>query len=276
MARYADTTPFTESGTPILPPLTKMHTGQHLSSPSGKFKLYLQEDSNLVLYEDGAAVWVAQAGQPNTLIRQNPENNGTWLITQYYMFLNDPTRSRTWSTSNSTPYAGDVRAAYYRTYLSLQDDGNLVLLDTFPLWATTSLSKFSVLKTNLHIEPGQYLEPGRSYASGDNRLVFQGDGNLVVYGPNDRVLWHSATSNRGANQAVMQHDGNFVIYANDTPIWNTGTQGNPGAYAQVKEDGSFSVAIDKPVWARFGFTPYTKPKRTVVQYGPYSLPKITF
>ncbi|MNZ35251.1 D-mannose binding lectin [compost metagenome] len=274
---FAQTSPFTASGSPVLPPLTKMVIGQHLSSPSGRFKMHLQDDSNLVIYDNGAAVWVAASGQPHTLIRTAAESGSTFLITQYYAFLNDPTRDRTWSTSNSSPQGGNVSAAYHRAFMVLQDDGNLVITDTFPLWNSKgSLSAFSLSKSNLRIEPGTALEPGKLYPSGANALVFQTDGNLVVYGPHSQVLWASYTQNRGANQAVMQGDGNFVIYANGTPIWNTKTGGNPGAYAQVKEDGSFSVAIDRPVWARFGFAPNIRPKGKLVEYGPFKLPDWDF
>ncbi|WP_288463149.1 putidacin L1 family lectin-like bacteriocin [uncultured Pseudomonas sp.] len=277
MTSFAQTSPFTASGTAILPPLTKMSIGQNLTSPSGRFKLELQSDSNLAIYDNGTAVWVATSGQPYTSYSTAVEKGSTFLITQYYAFLNDPTRNRTWGTSNSTPLGGNVSAAYYRTYMVLQDDGNLVITDTVPLWSSNNSSTaFSLSKSNLRIEPGTFLEPGKLYESGANRLVFQGDGNLVVYGPNSQVLWASYTHNKGADQAVMQGDGNFVIYAKGKPIWYTNTDGNPGAYAQVKEDGSFCIVIDRPVWARFGFTPDIKPKRVLVEYGPYKLPSWSF
>lgn len=276
MAKYATTAPFTDSGTPVLPPLTKMSIGQNLTSPSGRFKMYLQDDSNLAIYDNGVAVWVAQEGQPYT-IQNKGADSSTFLITQYYVFLNDPTRNRVWSTANSSPQGGDVSSAYYRTFMVLQDDGNLVITDTFPLWSSdTSLSAFSLSKTNFRIEPGVALEQGKIYPSGANNLVFQADGNLVVYGPNSTALWASYTQNKGATAAVMQADGNFVIYAGNTPIWYTSTAGNPGAYAQVKDNGSFSVAIDRPVWARFGYTPTLTPKKTITEYGPINIPVWSF
>ncbi|WKV97459.1 hypothetical protein PYV50_02345 [Pseudomonas sp. H22_DOA] len=60
----------------------------------------------------------------------------------------------------------------------------------------------------------------------------------------------------------MQEDGNFVIYGQDnTPLWFTGTAGKPGAMAKIQANGSFSIISEKPVWARFGFTPTILPKR---------------
>lgn len=277
MAVYANTTPFTGVGTPFLPPLTKMTPGQYLTSPSGRFTFVLQSDGRAVIYDNGAAVWQAQNGQPYTSYRtEAADKSATFFITQYYAFLNDTINKRNWGTANSTPLGGDITAAYARTFMVLQDDGNLVLTDAYPLWSSTSLRSFSVAKTDLRIEPGTILEMGKTYTSGVNSLVFQSDGNLVVYGPSGNVLWASYTQNKGATVAAMQSDGNFVIYAGSKAIWYTSTGGNPDAYAVVQSNGAFSVVVQRPVWARFGFTPKVTPKKTIVEYGPYALPSFSF
>ncbi|MET9698957.1 hypothetical protein ABZY31_18790 [Streptomyces sp. NPDC006529] len=51
----------------------------------------------------------------------------------------------------------------------------------------------------------------------------------------------------GKTELVMQSDGNLVIYALGTPggyklpLWQSGTYGNPGAYATMQEDGNFVI-----------------------------------
>jgi hypothetical protein len=53
-----------------------------------------------------------------------------------------------------------------------------------------------------------------------NQLIFQDDGNLVLYmspGPNQVVEWASNTYGQDAQYAIMQTDGNFVIYGSDQP-----------------------------------------------------------
>ena len=71
-------------------------------------------------------------------------------------------------------------------------------------------------------------------------LIFQGDGNLVLYGPSG-ALWWSGTSNNG-DMCIMQPDGNLVIYANDgSPTWHSGTFGNPGASLAVSDNGILSI-----------------------------------
>ncbi|MDJ0382001.1 hypothetical protein [Streptomyces sp. G-G2] len=48
-------------------------------------------------------------------------------------------------------------------------------------------------------------------------------------------------------ELVMQPDGNLVLYAIGTPggyklpLWNSGTYGNPGAYATMQDDGNFVI-----------------------------------
>ena len=42
-------------------------------------------------------------------------------------------------------------------------------------------------------------------------------------------------------KAIMQHDGNFVIYRGGSAIWQTKTNGNPGAKALFQANGNFAV-----------------------------------
>jgi hypothetical protein len=64
-------------------------------------------------------------------------------------------------------------------------------------------------------------------------LIFQGDGNLVLYavGQPNRVVW-AAGSNGGAG-AYFQVDGNLVVYRNmsdyTSPVWASGTGGQQSA-----------------------------------------------
>ncbi|MFJ6052662.1 hypothetical protein [Streptomyces sp. NPDC092307] len=55
------------------------------------------------------------------------------------------------------------------------------------------------------------------------------------------------TNPTGATELVMQPDGNLVLYALGNPggyklpLWNSGTYGNPGAYATMQQDGNFVI-----------------------------------
>ena len=60
-------------------------------------------------------------------------------------------------------------------------------------------------------------------------LVFQNDGNLVLYGYGKEVKWSSKTENRG-ERAIFQRDGNLVIYDySGKAIFSTKTN-DKGAY----------------------------------------------
>ncbi|MDO8406703.1 MULTISPECIES: putidacin L1 family lectin-like bacteriocin [Pseudomonas] len=254
--------PFTENGSSVLLPLHEMSAGQYLQSPDKRFKMILQPDGNLAIYDGANTVWVAVAGQPYTSGGTKIDNSKIYFYLMYYAFLNDPSRNRMWGTANSTPLNNDIWGAYNRTYLSLQNDGNLVVVDSVPVWASNSAIPISPSIDSVYIAAGTTLEVDRRYVSGGTTLIFQSDGNLVVSNGPLGVLWASWTQNKGATRAVMQEDGNFVIYGvNNTPLWFTGTAGRPGAMAKVQANGSFSIVSEKPVWARFGFTPTILPKR---------------
>lgn len=88
-------------------------------------------------------------------------------------------------------------------------------------------------------------------AAGQYRLVYQNDGNLVVYGPQDQPTWHSRSPNTSVGQALMQADGNFVVYdATGWARWASRTNGNPGAWVVMQDDGNLVVysAANAPLW----------------------------
>jgi hypothetical protein len=85
--------------------------------------------------------------------------------------------------------------------------------------------------------PGESLLPGQgiSTCDGNYRLIYQNDGNLVLYRVSDGLAVSSAaTGGTAPGRALMQTDGNFVVYdAKGVPRYNTYTYGNPGARLEV-------------------------------------------
>lgn len=92
---------------------------------------------------------------------------------------------------------------------------------------------------------GMSLTEGQTITSqnGEYVLVYQGDGNLVVYRWSDGVpMWHAGTNGTVAGSVDMQSDGNFVVYASGAgAVWHASTYGNPGAYVRLNNDGSLVV-----------------------------------
>ncbi|RFA17913.1 hypothetical protein [Subtercola boreus] len=57
----------------------------------------------------------------------------------------------------------------------------------------------------------------------NSKLVFQTDGNLVLYADSGRAVWQSRTYGRGAAKISLQSDGNVVVYrADNVALWASG------------------------------------------------------
>ena len=55
------------------------------------------------------------------------------------------------------------------------------------------------------------------------RLVMQGDGNLVLYSDSSETtpVWHTSSWGNSGGYLSLQDDGNLVVYSpNDTPLWS--------------------------------------------------------
>jgi hypothetical protein len=100
---------------------------------------------------------------------------------------------------------------------------------------------------------GQHLKPNDILKSpnGVNQLIYQGDGNLVIYRSGNPV-WHSHTNGQSAGYCIMQGDGNLVIYnASNQAVWATMTVGVCKAdFLAMQDDGNLVLytAAGKPVW----------------------------
>ncbi|MCF5708963.1 putidacin L1 family lectin-like bacteriocin [Pseudomonas syringae] len=252
-----------ENGVSVLPPRTEMVLNQYLDSPNKRFRLFFQEDSNLVLRDGGNPIWAANADVPYST-EVYPQRGMVAAVSlaylNYSLGVSDNQRSRLWNSSNTSVPSKQFLDSAARTFLQLQDDGNIVIIEDTPIWASNTSIPVAPDISATMIGPGTMIYPNQSYTVGSSTLVFQGDGNLVLYGANGAVNWASYTEGKGAAVASMQEDGNFVIYDGaGTPLWHTHTAGQPGAYARIQDNGSFSIVYPKIAWARFGFRPDIKP-----------------
>jgi hypothetical protein len=88
-----------------------------------------------------------------------------------------------------------------------------------------------------------------------DRLIMQGDGNLVLYNVQTDAsypLWASNTSDAYGAHFAVQSDGNLVVYNYaDAVLWTTHTDGNYGAYLRVQDDGNLVLysSTDQVLWA---------------------------
>ncbi|MDO8793022.1 MAG: matrixin family metalloprotease [Vicinamibacterales bacterium] len=90
--------------------------------------------------------------------------------------------------------------------------------------------------------------------SGGYRLIYQGDGNLVLYNTTtNTAVWFTGTTGT-PGQAILQTDGNFVVYNSaSSALWFTQTAGNTGTFLAVQSDGNVVLytAAGVPLWHRF-------------------------
>lgn len=127
------------------------------------------------------------------------------------------------------------------------------------------------------LKPGEGLYPGESVLScnGVFRLIYQGDGNLVLYDNAWNPIWSTATNGQAPGLVLMQTDGNLVVYRNDwQPLWSSRSDGYNGAYLGIQDDGNLVVLRNgTPLWGRgdlsdpdgtaFGFFDYRTSDRPI-------------
>ncbi|HEX5495474.1 MAG TPA: hypothetical protein VFX70_12965 [Mycobacteriales bacterium] len=85
----------------------------------------------------------------------------------------------------------------------------------------------------------------RCWATNKARLIFQSDGNLVVYNERNQPVFASNTRGRG-HRLIFQSDGNLVVYnqAGILPsdaVFATGTVGHPRDILVVQTDGNVVI-----------------------------------
>lgn len=103
-----------------------------------------------------------------------------------------------------------------------------------------------------NIEKGKTFQPGATVLENERaRLVFQGDGNLVLYQSTGQFVWNTATAGRGANRLAFQADGNLVIYNAQGPIWASNTCAPEVTRLALQADGNVVIYdhAGKPRWA---------------------------
>jgi hypothetical protein len=205
--------------------------GQALTSPSGRWSLIMGADGNAIVY----GPWGAQDWYSNTAGRTNAHltltTGGNLVIMT--------------SGGVAIPLSSTTTGAF----LQMQDDGYLVLYDSggHPLW---------------YITPSSPIPPGTLYAgetmapntalhsqNGLYTAIQQGDGNLVLYGPNG-AQWASNTSYSAGAHTKLSTDGDLGVYsASGDALWSTGTSGT-GTTLVMQNDGNLVLytASSGPLW----------------------------
>lgn len=109
-------------------------------------------------------------------------------------------------------------------------------------------------KVRNYLQEGNFLLPQDRLFSQNQKyyLIYQTDGNLVVYDSTDKVQW--ASDKFGTPwRTYMQDDGNFVVYTDySKPIWSSGVYGSQykGSKLFVQDNGDLTIYHqDKKIWS---------------------------
>lgn len=139
-------------------------------------------------------------------------------------------------------------------FFSERSESNAFGIDDVPEWygdISEPAAPYDpgTLNDDERLEPDEYIDS----ESGQYRLLYQQDGNLVVYDLWDswNAVWSAGITGGNAGRAHMQSDGNLVLY-NDTDgaMWDSGTAGNSGAYLILADDGHLLLVSSGgvPLW----------------------------
>ncbi len=110
---------------------------------------------------------------------------------------------------------------------------------------------------NVKLAANSLMKAGDSVVNGLVELDMQSDGNLVVYqmtvgSTAKKAIWASNTNGNPGAYARMQDDGNLVVYSTSgRALWASGTNGNAGAYLQLSSQGVLEVdtSSGKSLWS---------------------------
>ena len=218
-----------------------------LFSATGTYWLVLTGTGNLVLHggPNGARLWNSNTGVSgaSNLAMQADGN----------LVLYTPSNAPVWMSGT----AGNPGS-----HLALSDTGVLSVVSPggLTLWATPNGPTGYQMS---QLTSGQQLIPTQSLvsANGAGTLALQ-PGGVVVAAKNGSVTMSPTTTACWlASNLVMQTDGTLVDYCGSSPLWYTGTGGNPGAVAQITNDGTLKVlsASGTVLW------PVVVPPTTVAQ-----------
>lgn len=141
------------------------------------------------------------------------------------------------TSSGLTPGAYDVEAVAYDTAQQYTVSAPVRINVAPPPSATEVLASGGILY------PSQY----RTSANGLYSVIYQSDGNLVLYGPGWVPIVWTATAGNGAT--YMNPSGNLEVYNSLNPLvlgWQslTGNSGNANSYLWVKNEGR--IALIRP------------------------------
>ncbi|MFV2123613.1 hypothetical protein ACFHWS_03545 [Micromonospora sp. LOL_013] len=228
---------------------TTMYAGEYILSPDGRFGLLMQTDGNLVAYGpspcgaprpnicQGPYDWWSSKtdGQPGSRVVMQSDGN---------LVIYRPDDSVAWASNTEDSGATRVMVANQGHFHLTRGDGSTVMMLAGLSEQNSSLSYAGTMPAGYRLTALRYLSsPNEVY-----HLMQQQDGNLVLYGPGNSVLWSSGThqivvGGMSVWETRMQPDGNLVVYdssaASAAAVWASDSVGaGPSPELVLRDDGN--------------------------------------
>lgn len=211
-ANLVNATNFAAAATQLTPG-QGLGPNQFLVSPNGWYKVIMQTDGNLVVFNKGLkAVWSTlthDAGLANFVYQ--PDGNLVIYDAFNRPVWNSSTNNQ--ATISSLQFVKSVPDSYPN---GDKDDFTWISAPNFSAQASSVTSTGS----------GVRLYPGDSLTSANlwYRLLMQRDGNLVVYNKSNSPVWSTQTYGQ-PSYAWFQPNGNLVLYrySDNAAIWSSNT-----------------------------------------------------
>lgn len=207
--------------------------GQQRQSTNGIYRLLYQHDGNLVLYKNGnQALWHSKThGKSAGKVEMRYSGELVILNAQ---------NVKIWSSNTNRPENRGSRVI-------VQNDGNLVIYSRTNevLWFTGTIQNPPNVSNVL--QPGAFLKPGEKLLSPNGRyqLIYQHDGNLVLYRPGNLAIWSTRTNGQAAGKCLMnKSNGNLILFTpNNRAIWSTqvGSNANRDSRLVLQNDGNLVI-----------------------------------
>jgi hypothetical protein len=220
----------------VLNPGQSIGLGQYLVSSDTHSAFSLLNNGNLSLLIDYKTAWST-----------GPNSNANRLYMQ--------------TDGNLVLYTKDMKPLWAsgtdgnpNSHLVIQSDGNAVIYSSagLPLWSTRTDGSPEGYNYINHFLSSTLIYPMQELrtADGRHRMLFQADGNLVLYS-SGKAVWASGTDGKPVSFMALQEDGNLVIYDHSLkPLWASGTDGQGRSRLFMQDDGNLVLynSINQPTW----------------------------
>jgi hypothetical protein len=246
----------------------KLFRGEYKPSPSGNFKIGLQEIGELVIRDNksNTVTWSSGVPDGDEVMMQDDGN----------LVVRNSALTAIWASATGGQAGarltvddagvGAIIQGTTEIWVTIgADQQNNIVPETKPVVNPNALS----FEENLVLDPLQSFPKGKFISSpaGNYKVGLNNAGNLLFQDSNDNIIWHANIL--GGVEALMQHDGNFVVRDSARNlIWTTHTSDNNGAHLIIDDGGRLAVVAGQTVIWMEGVPrgTYTGPSSPDLQY----------